>query len=186
MAGAIGGIGGYGYNNYGNYDSNRDGRTGIQKSSENMGNTGMSGAGRTGRNYEADGVYWDRESEDDSVKKNGEKCQTCAKRRYQDGSNENVSFKAAAHISPEAAGSAVRAHEGEHVSNAYTKAAQNDGKVVRASVSIHTSVCPECGKTYVSGGTTSTSIKYPADPYEKSRKILGGEDAKGKNIDYAA
>ena len=186
MAGAIGGIGGYGYNNYGNYDSNRDGRNGIQKSSENMGNTGMSGAGRTGRNYEADGVYWDRESEDDSVKKNGEKCQTCAKRRYQDGSNENVSFKAAAHISPEAAGSAVRAHEGEHVSNAYTKAAKNDGKVVSASVSIHTSVCPECGRTYVSGGTTSTRIKYPADPYEKSKKVLGEEEAKGKNIDYAA
>ncbi len=80
----------------------------------------------------------------------------------------------------------MRAHEGEHVSNAYTKAAKNDGKVVSASVSIHTSVCPECGRTYVSGGTTSTRIKYPADPYEKSKKVLGEEEAKGKNIDYAA
>ncbi len=183
MAGAIGGIGGYSYNDYGNRGRYQDGMNGIYR---NSGNPGAHGTGRAGRDYGAEGVYWDRESEDDSVKKNGEKCQTCAKRRYQDGSNENVSFKAAAHISPEAAGSAVRAHEGEHVSNAYTKAAQNNGKVVRASVSIHTSVCPECGKNYVSGGTTSTSIKYPADPYEKSRKILGEEDAKGKNIDYAA
>lgn len=183
MAGAIGGIGGYSYNDYGNSSRYQDGMNGIYR---NSGDSGAQGTGRTGRDYGAEGVYWDRESEDDSVKKNGEKCQTCAKRRYQDGSNENVSFKAAAHISPEAAGSAVRAHEGEHVSNAYTKAAQNNGKVVRASVSIHTSVCPECGKNYVSGGTTSTSIKYPADPYEKSRKILGEEDAKGKNIDYAA
>ena len=123
---------------------------------------------------------------DGSVKKIGERCQTCENRKYQDGSNENVSFKAAAHVSPEAAGGAVRAHEGEHVSNAYTKAAQKNGKVVSASVSIHTSVCPECGRTYVSGGTTNTKIKDPVNPYEESRKILGGEEAKGKNIDYAA
>ena len=89
-----------------------------------------------------------------------EECQTCKNRKYVDGSNENVSYKSAAHISPEAAGGAVRAHEGEHVSNAYTKAAQDNGKVVSASVSIHTSVCPECGRTYVSGGTTNTMIKY--------------------------
>ena len=29
------------------------------------------------------------------------RCQTCKNRKYQDGSDENVSFKAAAHISPE-------------------------------------------------------------------------------------
>ncbi len=179
MTGAIGGLGGYSYNNYSNY-SNYNGRYGQENS------IGSPEGVKAGRTYGADGVFWDRESKDDSVKKTGERCQTCENRKYQDGSNENVSFKAAAHISPEAAGSAVRAHEGEHVSNAYTKAAQEDGKVVRASVSIHTSVCPECGRTYVSGGTTSTSIKYPADPYEKSRKILGEEDAKGNNVDYAA
>ena len=94
----------------------------------------------------------------DKVKKPGkrsspEDCETCANRKYQDGSDEdNVSFKTASHISPESAGAKVRAHEGEHVSNAYKKAAQKDGKVLNASVSIHTSVCPECGRTYVSGG----------------------------------
>ena len=115
-----------------------------------------------------------------------EECETCNNRKYQDGSNENVSFKSASHISPEAAGSAVRAHEGEHVSNAYTKAAQNNGKVVNASVSIHTSVCPECGRTYVSGGTTNTMIKYSNEenPYQKNQKALDAAYLVGANIDY--
>lgn len=169
MVGAIGG--GNSYSNYGNY-------AGIYGSAEERGNHG---------NQNSEGIPGVRESKDGSVKEiSKEGCQTCAKRKYQDGSDENVSFKAAAHISPEAAGGAVRAHEGEHVSNAYTKAAQKDGKVLSASVSIHTSVCPECGRTYVSGGTTSTKIKYPANPYEESKKTLGAEEAKGKNIDYAA
>ena len=41
-------------------------------------------------------------------------------------------FKSAAHISPQAAAGRVRAHEGEHVSNAYDKAAQKNGTVVYA------------------------------------------------------
>ena len=99
-------------------------------------------------------------------------CQTCKNRKYQDGSNEMVSFKSAAHISPQSAPSAVRAHEGEHVSNAYKKAAMNDGKVIQASVAIHTAVCPECGRVYVSGGTTTTKIRYGGNdnPYEKESK----------------
>ena len=57
-----------------------------------------------------------------------EECETCKNRKYQDGSNEsNVSFKSATHVSPEAAGSAVRAHEQQHVSNAYKKAAADNG-----------------------------------------------------------
>ncbi|MCM1122435.1 MAG: hypothetical protein NC416_07625, partial [Eubacterium sp.] len=53
-------------------------------------------------------------------------CQTCRERKYQDGSDEDVSFKSAAHIDPNAAASRVRSHEQEHVSNAYKKAAQNN------------------------------------------------------------
>ena len=91
-------------------------------------------------------------------------CETCAERKYQDGSDEsNVSFKAAAHISPTAAGAAVRAHEQEHVDNAYKKAKEGNGKVLQASVAIHTSICPECGRTYVSGGETTTKIAYGRD-----------------------
>lgn len=115
-------------------------------------------------------------------------CETCKARKYQDGSNENVSFKSAAHVSPNAAASAVRAHEGEHVSNAYTKAAQNNGKVISASVSIHTAVCPECGRTYVSGGTTNTMVKYSneSNPYQQSRKSQDSLRFAGANIDYVA
>jgi hypothetical protein len=96
-------------------------------------------------------------------------CETCKNRKYQDGSDEMVSFKNATHISPTAAPSAVRAHEGEHVSNAYTKASERGGKVLQASVAIHTAICPECGRTYVSGGTTTTLISYPKDG-EKSER----------------
>lgn len=117
-----------------------------------------------------------------------EECQTCKERKYQDGSNENVSYKAASHISPDAAASAVRSHEGEHVSNAYTKASEKNGEVVSASVSIHTSICPECGRTYVSGGTTSTQIKYSdtSNPYQQNQKSLDALRLIGSNVDYAA
>ncbi len=117
-----------------------------------------------------------------------EKCETCAKRKYQDGSDENnVSFKNAAHISPTAAGAAVRAHENMHVSNAYHKAEQADGKVLQAYVTIHTSICPECGRTYVSGGVTHTQIRYPneSNPYEKERKSEEGEGLAGSFADFS-
>ena len=114
-------------------------------------------------------------------------CETCKNRKYQDGSDEMVSFKAAAHISPQAAGAAVRGHEQEHVSNAYKKAALNNGKVLRANVSIHTSVCPECGRSYVSGGTTSTQIKYynEENPYQKALKTQDSTKYSGMNLDLA-
>lgn len=123
-----------------------------------------------------------------------EQCATCENRRYVDGSNENVSLKAPTKLSPEAAALKVRSHEGEHVANAYEKAEQNNGKVISASVSIKTAICPECGNTYVAGGVTSTSIKFPGekeqesdpeqmDPYSRTRKILIGDAIKGLNVD---
>ena len=116
-----------------------------------------------------------------------EECQTCKKCKYQDGSDEMVSFKSPQHVSPESAGSAVRAHEQEHVSNAYKKAAMNNGKVISASVSIHTAVCPECGRTYVAGGTTHTQIKYynEDNPYQKSLKSADRAKYEGMNLDIA-
>lgn len=110
-------------------------------------------------------------------------CETCANRKYQDGSDEMVSFKSATHISPDAAATAVRAHEGEHVSNAYDKAAKKDGEVVNASVAIHTSVCPECGRSYVSGGTTTTTIRYNNDNYAKNSKSKDSTVVPGKDVD---
>lgn len=116
-----------------------------------------------------------------------EECQTCKRRKYQDGSDEMVSFKTPQHISPENAASAVRAHEQEHVSNAYKKAATKNGKVISASVSIHTAVCPECGRTYVSGGTTHTQIKYynEDNPYQQDLKKGDWTKYAGMNLDYA-
>ena len=84
-------------------------------------------------------------------------CQTCKERKYQDGSDDpGVSFKTPTNIAPEQAASAVRGHENEHVVREQAKARREDRKVVSQSVTYHTSICPECGKVYVSGGTTRT------------------------------
>ncbi len=114
-------------------------------------------------------------------------CETCKNRKYQDGSDEMVSFKAAAHIDPQAASAAVRSHEQEHVSNAYKKASMGNGQVVNASVRINTSVCPECGRTYVSGGETTTQIKYnEQNPYGKNFKKMDEANVVGRNLDLTA
>lgn len=114
-------------------------------------------------------------------------CETCKNRKYQDGSDEMVSFKSAAHISPQASASRVRAHEQEHVSNAFAKAAQKDGKVLSANVTLKTAICPECGSSYVAGGTTATKIKYPneSNPYTQNRKSLDAASFIGQNLDIA-
>lgn len=120
---------------------------------------------------------------------NPEECKTCKERKYQDASDEgNVSFKNAAHVSPTAAGAAVRAHENMHVTNAYNKAKEADGKVVSAYVTIKTSVCPECGRTYVAGGNTHTQIRYPnqSNPYQKERMAEDAANLTGKRADFMA
>ena len=49
----------------------------------------------------------------------------------------------------------------------------NNGKVMSTGVAIHMSVCPECGRSYVSGGTTYSSIKYYEDnPYGSNAKSM--------------
>lgn len=129
----------------------------------------------------------DKSQKNQGIADPGEECRTCRNRKYQDGSDEMVSFKSPTHISPENAGIAVRAHEQEHVSNAYSKAAANNGRVISANVSIHMAVCPECGRSYVSGGTTSTQIKYynEDNPYQKELKSADYTKYAGMNADYA-
>ncbi len=114
-------------------------------------------------------------------------CETCKNRKYKDGSDEMVSFKSAAHISPGASASRVMAHEMEHVANAYTKAEKGNGKVLQASVTLHTAICPECGRAYVSGGETRTAIKYSdeSNPYQKNLKSMQADAFRGANIDLA-
>ena len=93
-----------------------------------------------------------------------EGCQTCKSRKYQDGSNDpGVSFKTPTHVSPEQSGAAVRSHENEHVNREQVKAQQEGREVVSQNVQIHTSVCSECGKPYVSGGTTTTTTRAEKD-----------------------
>ena len=105
-------------------------------------------------------------------------CQTCARRKYQDGSDDpGVSFKSPTHISPEQAGSAVRGHEQEHVVREQAAAQREGREVVRQSVSIHTDICPECGRVYISGGTTETVTSgKDAEP----EKLLNPEEAEGE------
>ena len=117
---------------------------------------------------------------------NVRECQTCKNRKYRDGSNEMVSFKSAASINPNAAASRVRAHEQEHVSNAYKKAAQNsNAKVIQASVTLKTAICPERGRSYISGGETNTKIQYSNEdqPYQKNLKEMQKNATTGGNID---
>lgn len=104
-------------------------------------------------------------------------CQTCEQRKYQDGSDDpGVSFKTASHIAPEQAASAVKGHEMEHVVREQAKAEREDRKVVSQNVSIHTDICPECGKVYVSGGTTTTVTA--ADTQQKQMEQTGNEQYK--------
>ena len=84
-------------------------------------------------------------------------CQTCKERKYQDGSDDaGVSFKSPTKIDPDQAPSAVRGHEMEHVYREQAKAQREDRKVVSQNVTYHTAICPECGRAYISGGTTRT------------------------------
>lgn len=85
-------------------------------------------------------------------------CQTCKERKYQDGSDDaGVSYQTPTHIDPDQAPAAVRGHEQEHVVREQAKAGREDRKVVSQSVNLHTDICPECGRVYVSGGTTRTT-----------------------------
>ncbi|MGN0242182.1 MAG: hypothetical protein ACI4CS_10885, partial [Candidatus Weimeria sp.] len=110
---AIGGISGAG-SYYGGYQNFSIG--GSQNSSDQK----LSASGDSNASGQSKPVLNPGESEEvkPGRKSSPAECETCRNRKYQDGSDEaNVSFKAAAHVSPQAAGAAVRAHEGMHVSN---------------------------------------------------------------------
>ena len=186
----IGSISGYGYNPYAGYQQNMG--VGASTVGVHVG-AAVGEVGTSTQNVQGeDGAKSIKNPGESTQVQPGKKsspaeCQTCKERKYQDGSDEMVSFKSAAHVSPNAAASAVRSHEQEHVSNAYKKAAQGDGKVLQASVAIHTAICPECGRSYVSGGTTTTQIKYgnESNPYQQARKSQDASVLVGAGIDLA-
>lgn len=123
-------------------------------------------------------------------------CQTCKNRKYVDGSNENdVSFKTPGHIDPGNAASTVMAHEKEHVANAVAEGSKPNKQLVSATVTLHTSVCPECGRVYVSGGTTHTTMrttkessnsKDSSNPYIKLQRDMNRNLLAGMNFDMSA
>lgn len=122
-----------------------------------------------------------------SGKVNPVECETCKNRRYQDGSDEMVSFKTPGKITPEESFAKVSAHEQEHVTNAIAEGSKPGKELVSANVSLKTAMCPECGKAYVAGGTTRTVMKtYGKDPFSQNQKAFEAEATKGNNIDYVA
>lgn len=117
-------------------------------------------------------------------------CQTCKNRKYVDGSNESdVSFKTPGHIDPGSSASQVMAHEQEHVANAIAEGNKENKQLVSATVTLHTSVCPECGRVYVSGGTTHTTIRTTpesSNPYEQLQRSMNRNLLTGMNFDMSA
>lgn len=121
----------------------------------------------------------------EKAEKKGE-CQTCKERKYIDGSDEgNVSFKAPGHIAPESSAAVVMSHEKEHVANARKEGNKPGNELVSASISLKTAICPECGRSYIAGGTTRTLIKYGDSEYDKNKKAADLDAILGANVDVA-
>lgn len=117
-------------------------------------------------------------------------CQTCKNRKYQDGSDDSgVSFQTPTRVDPKSAGAAVRSHEQEHVSRNRSKAKREGKEIVSQSVTIHTNICPECGRVYVSGGTTRTSTRNASENKLADKYNVGKSDPtydNGKVLNTAA
>lgn len=89
-----------------------------------------------------------------------------------------MSFQTATRVSPDAAFAAVSSHEQEHVRN-NAREAEEKGMKASSTVTVSMSMCPECGRGYVSGGKTSTV-------YTSKNSIEGNEDVKGNFVDIKA
>ena len=62
------------------------------------------------------------------------------------------------------------------MANAIAEGSKENKELVSVSVSLRTAVCPECGRSYVSGGTTTTMMRtYNDDAYGRNRKAFEQE-----------
>lgn len=114
-------------------------------------------------------------------------CQTCKNRKYQDGSDDSgVSFQTPTRVDPKAAGAAVRSHEQEHVSRNQAKADREGKEIVSQSVTIHTGICPECGKVFVSGGTTRTVTRNGSGSDKYGVGLFDPTEGRGSMLDKTA
>ena len=54
---------------------------------------------------------------------------------------------------------------------------------------LKTAICPECGRTYISGGETNTQIRYynEDNPYQKDMKESDADNKyRGAHVDISA
>lgn len=99
-------------------------------------------------------------------------CECCRNRKYQDGSHDgSVSYQTPTHISAGSSAVRVMSHEQEHVTNEQNYAVEDGAEVRSQSVAIYESVCPECGKSYTSGGKTTTVTAEPSKSEPVESKI---------------
>lgn len=162
ISGAAQGFSG-GYRGFGGisvFRKNTAGNMGTETSPiDRSGKNSPGGSGNRSDGYSRISDETDRKRRFDSFE-----CQTCQNRKYQDGSDDSgVSFQTPTRVDPKAAGAAVRSHEQEHVSRNQAKADREGKEIVSQSVTIHTGICPECGKVFVSGGTTKTVTRSGND-----------------------
>lgn len=128
----------------------------------------------------------DTQESKETKKVNGSQgCETCKNRKYQDGSDDpGVSFKTPTKLTPEQASTAVRGHEMEHVSREQGKASREEREVVSQSVTYNNAICPECGRAYISGGTTRTTTRARTEQAYQSgmESGSGGEKREALNV----
>ncbi|MCH5195493.1 MAG: hypothetical protein J1F28_02190 [Oscillospiraceae bacterium] len=115
-------------------------------------------------------------------------CQTCANRKYQDGSDDpGVSFKTATAVAKGAAEAAVRGHEQEHVVREQYNAEKNGLEVVSQNVRIKYAICPECGDSYCAGGVTTTvtrpKTESPLEVSERAEQTGQAENPEKKALE---
>ncbi len=108
-------------------------------------------------------------------------CETCNNRRYQDGSNDaGVSFKSPQKIAKGTEASAVLSHEMEHYNREEANAISEGKEVLSNSIKLFTATWPDCGRSYVSGGETTTVTATKNDVPEDVKKQM---NLKGSFID---
>lgn len=114
------------------------------------------------------------------------KCQTCENRKYQDGSDDmGVSFQTPTKIDPKAAAAKVKSHEMEHVGRNQAKAEREGKEIVSQSVTLHTAICPECGRVYISGGLTRTVTRGGGEDNRFNVGMSDPSQGKGGMFDMA-
>lgn len=186
MGMAIGSIGmGYRTSNWGNIQNPGQARSNLPKGWE---------VGSTAESLKKDGETLAATAKEDQSpssavqrKSDSGECQTCKNRKYQDGSDDpGVSYKSPTTIDADMANAAVRSHEREHVGREQFQAEQEGREVVFQTVTIHNAICPECGRIYVSGGTTRTVTKNQAEQIAARYKVGTPEaDKSGKTLAVA-